>query len=168
VMSFKIEGRTKSIYYLGVVTRAYRQAIDGTVNIGELDKIDNRGYTTGFLFDEDEIPASVPPELRRGKQNFKTSKASSDWELVGEVTKVQSVKRKMQKIFVQAHNVLKSGDRVEIVTPGDIIKARIGQLFDKDNKPVKQVHGGTGKIFSFALKGDYDKIVEMSLLRKLK
>ena len=53
VMSFKIEGRSKSIYYLALVTRSYRKAIDnlalgrgfGVQRIDELDKIATRGFT---------------------------------------------------------------------------------------------------------------------------
>lgn len=57
VDSFKIEGRTKSIYYVALVTRAYRRAIDNLGQgasfdpqlIGELNKVANRDYHSGFL-----------------------------------------------------------------------------------------------------------------------
>ena len=56
VMSFKIEGRTKSEYYAAMVTRSYRKAIDdmvngepfNTQNLNDLMALSNRSYTTGF------------------------------------------------------------------------------------------------------------------------
>lgn len=59
--SFKVEGRTKSLYYVSAVAKAYREAID-TVMVNpnadmseyfnELLKVGNRGYTTGFYLGE--------------------------------------------------------------------------------------------------------------------
>ena len=57
VCSFKVEGRTKSIYYLAITTRAYRRAIDDLINgkpfnkdnLLELYATSNRTLTCGFL-----------------------------------------------------------------------------------------------------------------------
>jgi len=57
VDSLKIEGRTKSPYYTAVVTRAYREAIDDSINgvfdpgkyQKELDTTQNRGFTDAYL-----------------------------------------------------------------------------------------------------------------------
>ena len=63
VDSFKIEGRTKSLYYVSAVAKAYRKAIDSYYNnepvneqemFNQLLKIGNRGYTTGFYLDEQD------------------------------------------------------------------------------------------------------------------
>ena len=59
--SFKVEGRTKSLYYVSAVAKAYREAIDLVcLNPNadmqpfyeELLKVGNRGYTTGFYLGE--------------------------------------------------------------------------------------------------------------------
>lgn len=64
VISFKIEGRMKSPYYVATVTNAYRRAIDSFEKahkqnkpficdktlIDELEKASHRRYTTGFNF----------------------------------------------------------------------------------------------------------------------
>ncbi len=59
--SFKVEGRTKSLYYVSATAKAYREAIDAVLkNPGadmeqyfeELLKVGNRGYTTGFYLGE--------------------------------------------------------------------------------------------------------------------
>ena len=55
--SLKVEGRTKSIYYVARVAQAYRKAIDDAIAgkpfdyslLAELEGLANRGYTTGFL-----------------------------------------------------------------------------------------------------------------------
>ena len=57
VDSLKVEGRTKSVYYVARVAQAYRKAIDDAVAgrpfdyglLAELEGLANRGYTTGFL-----------------------------------------------------------------------------------------------------------------------
>ena len=59
--SFKVEGRTKSLYYVSAVAKAYREAIDTVMAnpnadmqpyFEELLKVGNRGYTTGFYLGE--------------------------------------------------------------------------------------------------------------------
>ena len=58
VDSLKIEGRMKSSYYVAVVTRAYRKALDSLVTGDEswrayredLFNISHREYSTGFFF----------------------------------------------------------------------------------------------------------------------
>jgi len=55
--SLKIEGRTKSIYYVSRVSQAYRKAIDDAVAgrefdttlLAELENLASRGYTDGFF-----------------------------------------------------------------------------------------------------------------------
>ena len=65
VSSFKIEGRMKSRYYVAVVTRIYREALDRYLEnptgwqcdplwIGELDKVSHRPYDHGFLLGHED------------------------------------------------------------------------------------------------------------------
>lgn len=63
VTSLKIEGRMKSPEYVYTVTKLYREAIDSYYRLGKviinqelllnLQKIFSRGYTKGYLFNED-------------------------------------------------------------------------------------------------------------------
>ena len=64
--SFKVEGRTKSLYYVSAVAKAYREAIDEVLKnpdtdmepyFQELLKVGNRGYTTGFYLGDGEYPS---------------------------------------------------------------------------------------------------------------
>ncbi len=60
ITSLKIEGRTKSAYYVGAVTNAYRHALDDAIAGRPLDpvwqrevlQISHRPYSTGFYFGE--------------------------------------------------------------------------------------------------------------------
>ena len=65
VDSLKVEGRTKSLYYVSAVAKTYREAIDAVYNdknadmtpyFNELLKVGNRGYTTGFYLGDGEYP----------------------------------------------------------------------------------------------------------------
>ena len=64
VDSLKIEGRMKSVYYVAMVTRAYRKALDALEGklpscdaapfIQELENVSHRESTTGFYFNKTE------------------------------------------------------------------------------------------------------------------
>ncbi|MCD8377913.1 MAG: U32 family peptidase [Candidatus Gastranaerophilales bacterium] len=65
VDSLKVEGRTKSLYYVSAVAKTYREAIDAVYKdknadmspyFNELLKVGNRGYTTGFYLGGGEYP----------------------------------------------------------------------------------------------------------------
>ncbi|MDO8669791.1 MAG: U32 family peptidase C-terminal domain-containing protein [Candidatus Buchananbacteria bacterium] len=173
LISFKIEGRTKSIYYLAVAVRAYRQAIDlitpKTKNQKaqkqnlklleqELNKIDNRGYTTGFLLGNESY----------NREEFKTSKAMSDWEFVGEIIKTQkSQKAQKQIIYIRPHNALDAGEEVEIITPNNTYKTKFKEFFSEKGKSLAKIRGGTEDVYQVEISSKYD-IVDMSLIRKKK
>ncbi len=66
INGFKIEGRMKGIYYLAIVTKSYRQAIDAYLKNPqnylfnpewkeELANISHREYTSGFYFEKDKF-----------------------------------------------------------------------------------------------------------------
>ncbi|MDP2791420.1 MAG: peptidase U32 family protein [Rectinemataceae bacterium] len=63
VDSIKLEGRMKSLYYVALVTRAYRWALDhpGEANPfrADLDAISHREYDTGFFFDRKGMDTSA-------------------------------------------------------------------------------------------------------------
>lgn len=67
VTSFKIEGRTKSEYYVASVTSLYRRTLDALLGglrppnpLLESDKIPHRPYTTGFVFNDDTMFTAHP------------------------------------------------------------------------------------------------------------
>ncbi len=146
VVSLKIEGRAKSVYYEAVVNGVYRQALnmieDGNIKdkdleyfYNELDtKLVHRGYTNGFLFGEE------------AEQEIDKSHQKCDWEFCGQVISPNTEQKTQNKIFIKVHNTLRLGDEIEIVRPFyDIIKMRLEKMIDsKNNKEIDEAHGGSG------------------------
>ncbi len=169
VVSFKIEGRAKSIYYVAVITRAYRKIITAIQNdvkevelkelmkeqVNELGKMSNRGYWTGFILDDE------PPHL------FDRAYEAVDWEFVG-ISREDAVDNKindkiesMQQVFV--HNKLVVDDEVEVVAIDKNISSKIVEIKNEEGELVESAHGGLGKIFTIK----FDKAIPgYFLLRK--
>ena len=135
VVSLKIEGRMKSAYYVAVVTRTYRQALDALTRqkekynckqewIDELTKISNRGYTTGFAFSEEKIN-ETSPEIKYIQTH----------EPVGTVLQYDSVKKMM---LIGVRNHLAAGDEVELLLTDDTVQIDTRILIDANGKPLKE------------------------------
>ena len=129
--SVKIEGRTKAPYYVAVVTKAYRDAIDEYVNTGkcECDKYyqeilttKNRGLTDAYLVKR--------PYERHDTQNFETSLTYGNWQVAGIVNEDEETFMCKYKIF--------PGDILEILYPKNAkispCENEIGKVFQKDGK----------------------------------
>lgn len=121
VNSFKVEGRTKSLYYVSAVAKAYRNAIDECVKnpdadlhkyFIELKKVGNRGYTTGFALGNNDN-SSYSYDISKGL-------AGADFlcEFKGE-------KNSDGDNFVKIKNKILLNDEVEIITPEEQFTARV-------------------------------------------
>lgn len=136
VDSFKIEGRTKSIYYLSVTTRAYRQAIDDLVAgknfdtrlLTELNKIHNRGYTAGFLIGKTD---SSLQRYEEGTTNIYHQ------EFGGMI-----LDSKPGAIFVKPKNKLSIGDQLELMSPKQSALFNIESIEDEKGMSCESLHGG--------------------------
>ncbi len=74
VDSLKIEGRMKSVYYVAMITRAYRKALDaldGKISaqeakpfVDELYKVSHRPFSTGFYYSRTEADQTVSGESK--------------------------------------------------------------------------------------------------------
>lgn len=113
VDSLKIEGRTKSVYYVARTAQIYRRAINDAVAgkpfdptlIGKLDNLANRGYTDGFY----------QRHPTQEQQNYLHGYSSSErQQYVGEVT---GVDKDRQLLKVDVKNRFAAGDRLELITP---------------------------------------------------
>jgi putative protease len=113
VDSLKIEGRTKSHYYVARTAQIYRHAIDDAVggkpfNAGlynELEGLANRGYTDGFL----------KRHRTDAYQNYEHDRSlSSIQHFVGEIT-VYDQKTGMAEVVVK--NKFAVGDSLELILP---------------------------------------------------
>ncbi|HMC13747.1 MAG TPA: tRNA 5-hydroxyuridine modification protein YegQ, partial [Gallionellaceae bacterium] len=111
VDSLKVEGRTKSIYYVARTAQVYRQAINDAVAgrpfnlslLGALDALANRGYTDGFY----------ERHHTHEQQNYMRGHSESTrQQYVGDIV---SCANGMAEIDVK--NKFQVGDKLEIIHP---------------------------------------------------
>jgi U32 family peptidase len=149
VDSLKIEGRTKSPYYVARTVQAYRHAIDDAVAgrpldptlLRELDGLANRGYTGGFF--------ERHPD--REYQNYLRGHSESDRSLyVGDVLAYHA--DGMAEIGVK--NRFSVGDRIELIHPGGNLELDIEAMRDKHGASVN-VAPGNGHFVRIALPAGY-------------
>ena len=127
--SLKVEGRTKSLYYVSAVAKTYRQAIDECLNnpsadlhkyFIELQKVGNRGYTTGFALGENK-PDSYSYDISKGL-------AGADFlcEFKGE--------EKDGAYLVKIKNKININDEVEIITPSEQFTSKIIEIKNEEGE----------------------------------
>jgi U32 family peptidase len=147
VTSLKIEGRMKSTYYVAVVTRTYRQALDALIQqkekytckpewIDELTKISNRGYTTGFAFAEEKI-----------NETSHEIKYVQTHEPAGVVLQYDLGQR---KILLGVRNRLQIGDHLEFLLPECTVTLAINEMIDKKGFHLSEAHSGHEIYIPFA------------------
>ncbi len=163
VTSFKIEGRNKSVFYVASVVRAYRTVLDALEEnlprkevsliiekqAQELNLLVHRGYTEGFLFENE-------PE-----HNFSCSHEIGTRQFVGEVLDFEE-----GKIKIKAHNVIRLGDQLEIMQRKETIESQVVEIFDEDGQKIESAHGGQDKLFYLELKDREIAPERFSLIRK--
>ena len=133
VDSFKIEGRTKSLYYVSATAKAYRGAIDEILSgktddlhkyFVELQKVGNRGYTQGFALG-DNNGESYSYDISKGLAGadflceFKRFKTDDDYYLV-------KIKNKMLL-----------NDEIEIITPHEQFKTKVISIKNEQGEEVE-------------------------------
>ena len=157
--SFKVEGRTKSIYYLSITTRVYRKAIDCLKSgkpltqdiIDEVYTIANRGYVTGFL--------EGNPQHRA--QNYEQSHSGNQTRTFTGVIKEWNPDRHLALMGVRGRFEL--GDLLELVEPDNTTVFNADQLFDPAGNSLNVAHGGGVDV----LIGLPDEPSKYSLVRKV-
>lgn len=137
INSLKIEGRTKSHYYVARTAQAYRWAIDQAAAgkafdmklMDELEKLASRGYTEGFY------RRHPPAEY----QNYEQGKSETDTQqFVGEVLEYDSASGLMR---VDVKNRFDTGDRVELMTPTGNIDFIVPAMLDKKGQHCREAPG---------------------------
>lgn len=142
----KIEGRHKSEYYVGMVTRTYRRAIDEYYEnptkwdprkyMSELYSISNRGYTLGFH----------GGRLTNLAHNYETSKSLSANQFAGVILKREVNQGGVEQITLLVKNYLETGDALEFITPHKIIRLRLYEFtLAKTGEQVAKVSAGSAK-----------------------
>ncbi len=132
VDSLKIEGRTKSPYYVARTCQSYRQAIDDAVAgrplnvklVADLENLANRGYTGGFY--------ERHPD--QDYQNYLSGSSESDRSIyVGDL--VGYTEDGLADITIK--NKISVGDRIELIHPSGNVQLTV------DTMRVKVSRGGT-------------------------
>ncbi|MEN9946793.1 MAG: hypothetical protein RLZZ293_1179 [Pseudomonadota bacterium] len=151
VDSLKVEGRTKSIYYVARVAQAYRQAIDAAVAglpfdpslLANLEGLANRGYTDGFL------QRHHAQDYQNYLDSHSKSRAS---QYVGEVLEIDSD----GWALIEVKNKFSLGDTLEILHPSGMREIKITTMKNKQNENVEVAQGS----------GIYVKIPQMHGMEK--
>lgn len=110
--SLKIEGRTKSEYYVAQTARIYRKAIDdyyanpqnwnGEKYMKELETLQNRRYTLGFF-------NGVPDD---SAQDYNDTGSRSDYRNCGFVREVKD-----NVVTLELRHKLSKGDEIDLLSP---------------------------------------------------
>lgn len=148
VVSLKIEGRMKSLYYVANTTRVYKTALE-QLRSGkqpddylqkELDKISHRQYTTGFLQSSDSI----------NTQCYESASYIRNYQYLGEIietTRHDNIPEGMSKsdkpVFSSLINIkskFSRGEEIEIIFPDykkdKIIK--VAEIFTLEDELIEE------------------------------
>ncbi|HLP98018.1 MAG TPA: tRNA 5-hydroxyuridine modification protein YegQ [Sideroxyarcus sp.] len=145
--SLKVEGRTKSIYYVARTAQVYRQAIDDAVKgrpfdlelLGALDALASRGYTDGFY--ERHHTHEQQNYLRGHSESFRQ-------QYVGDIV---SCANGMAEIEVK--NRFSVGDRLEIIHPSGNSIVELKEMKSLEGEALS-VAPGSGHHVQIPLQGD--------------
>ncbi|MCC4832202.1 tRNA 5-hydroxyuridine modification protein YegQ [Shewanella sp. 10N.7] len=161
VDSLKIEGRTKSFYYVARTAQLYRQAIEDAVSGKDFDRtlmhnlegLAHRGYTEGFL------RRHVHDEY----QNYDYGYSISDTQqFVGEFT---GKRNEAGAAEIDVKNKFLVGDSVEVMTPQGNLTLTISEL---TNRKGESVEAGLGSgHFVFLAVPDEVELDKAILMRNL-
>lgn len=138
--SLKVEGRNKSLYYLAVVTRAYRAAIDAWIEdpdhwkpnpyMVEIETVPSRGYTLAFH----------AGRLSHHAHNYTFNRSLAGWEFAGIVSEWDG-----DELIIDVKNRLLSGDVLEFLPAGSLDAIRLrtySYIMAEDGSEHSEVHAG--------------------------
>ena len=139
VDSLKVEGRGKSEYYVAVVARAYRMAIDDYYAdpeswdphkyMRELESVGNRGYTLAFH----------DGRLSNYSHDYEQTESLAQWEYAGVVTEVTD-----DAFHVAVKNKLEAGEVLDFISPisRETVLLRMYEFELVSGEIKDAVHGG--------------------------
>ena len=136
IVSAKIEGRMKSIFYVATLVSSYRRAIDAYYEdpehyvfreawMTEMMKASHREFTTGFYFHQ---PTNKD-------QNYQTSAYTREYSFTGLVLDYDP---KTGIATVEQRNKMVLGDEIEVMGPGkDFFTQTLKEMYDEEGTPVQ-------------------------------
>ena len=153
VDSFKIEGRTKSPYYVARTSQSYRAAIDDAVAgrplnpalLGSLEGLANRGYTDGFYerHHDKEYQLYMRGHSLSGRSMY-----------VGEVIEIDQA---AGRVKIDVKNRFAVGDKLEIIEPVGNHDITLEKMWNSKNEAI-DVAPGSGHFVWIELKPQGDKV----------
>ena len=140
VDSLKIEGRTKSLYYVARTAQVYRRAIDDAVAgrpfnpnlITELEGLANRGYTGGLL---ERRPANDYQNYETGHSVLQRS------HFVGPVRGYADGMAEIETM-----NRFSVGDTIEVIHPQGNRQIKLEKMFNLEGQPVDVAQGNPVRV----------------------
>ncbi|MGD8782813.1 MAG: tRNA 5-hydroxyuridine modification protein YegQ [Thioalkalispiraceae bacterium] len=160
--SLKIEGRTKSYYYVARTAQLYRQAITDALAgrefnpdlYGKLENLANRGYTEGFY--------QRHPD--QDYQNYlENNSTHTQQQFVGEITGFDRVKGLAE---IDVKNRFEIGDQLEVIAPSGNQHIRVEHMESLKGEPM-EVAPGSGHHVRIPLPvANYDKALLARYLDK--
>jgi len=141
--SLKIEGRTKSPYYVARTCQAYRQAIDDAVAgrpfnpelLSDLENLANRGYTDGFY--QRHHDADYQNYLRGHSESDKSQYA-------GDAVRFDADRGLME---IEVKNKFSVGDRIECVHPQGNLIVSIDRMENAAGEPLTVAPGSGHRVW---------------------
>ena len=143
VDSLKIEGRTKSAYYVARSTQVYRRALDDAAAgrpfdpalLGELAGLANRGYTDGFLQRHHE----------HDMQNYLRGHSESGRSLyVGDLLTWDAAR---QRGLIEVRNRFSVGDRLELIHPSGNRELTLQYMHDLTGREIRVAPGNGHQVW---------------------
>ena len=140
IHSLKIEGRTKSFYYVARTAQVYRKTIDDAAAgrpfdmsaMDTLENLANRGFTEGFY------RRHVHDEY----QNYETGNSrGSKQQFVGDILDFDG-----QKATIDVKNRFETGDTMELMTPRGNIAFTLDNIENKHGESVSVAPGSGHKV----------------------
>lgn len=153
INSFKIEGRTKSHYYVARTAQLYRQAVDDAVAgrpfdpklYGQLDNLSNRGYTDGFY--------QRHPD--QAYQNYLENKSNTGQQRF--VAEIIEFNQDSGLAEVDVKNKFAVGDELELILPQGNQTIQLDAMEDLKGKPMDEAPGGGYQVRIPLPPANYDK-----------
>lgn len=168
----KVEGRNKTQYYVAMVAKTYRQAIDDYLKdpitwdankyINELYSISNRGFSLAFADDN----------LQNLANNYDNTKSTSEYEFAGYIQEIKN-----DCFYIEIKNKTLADEELEFICPvGENIKISFESFVNaKNDLSYSEINPGNNPVikipfanFNLDTKTLLEKLPVLTVIRKKK
>ncbi|MDD2565349.1 MAG: U32 family peptidase C-terminal domain-containing protein [Candidatus Gracilibacteria bacterium] len=158
IVSFKVEGRSKTINYIAGVGRAYRQAIDAVEAgekyntkelINELFAISNRGYIPGF----------ITGDVGASSIYYEKNSELKEEDFVGIIREYDENNK---LALIEVKNRIDLGQTLRLISLNKSFEFKLEKIIDMKGENKTEAHGGSFNVWI----NMSDNPGEFALLRK--